>query len=86
MTKVQLSLTDQETAILTSYGSRFGYNLPKTIRYVISKASEEFLKEGAIPTYAIGDKTERVVIQALEDHKKGKTCQIEDIDEFLDSL
>jgi len=86
MTKVQLSLTDQEAAILTSYGSRFGYNLSKTIRFVISKASEEFLKESAIPVYKMSRKTEEVALEALKDHEGGKTHKINDVDEFLNGL
>ena len=50
MTKVQLTLTTQEATLLKNYGSQFGYNLPKTIRFFISKASEEILKN-EVPTF-----------------------------------
>ncbi|MBU0978267.1 MAG: hypothetical protein ABIJ33_02190 [Patescibacteria group bacterium] len=85
MTKVQLSLTDQEATILSDYGSQFGYNLPKTIRFVISKTTEQVLKE-AIPTFAMSHQTEKVALGALEDYKQGKTHKIEDVDKFLRSL
>jgi len=38
------------------------------------------------PISPLSEKTEKVALQALEDHKQGKTKQIDDIDEFLDSL
>ena len=86
MTKVQLSLTNQETAILESYGSQFGYNLAKTIRYIITKTSEEFLKQNKIPVFPMSKKTESIALKALKDYKEGKTHEIKDIDEFLDNL
>jgi len=86
MTKVQLSLTNQETAILNSYGAQFGYNLAKTIRFVISKATEKFLQQGTIPTYKMSPQTEAIGLKALKDHKAGKTTEIKDIDSFFDKL
>ncbi len=47
MNKVQLTLTNEETAILSSYGRQFGYSLPKTIKFIISKTAESYLKEQA---------------------------------------
>ena len=41
MTKVQLSLTDQEAAILAGYGEQFGYSLAKVAKFFISKAMEK---------------------------------------------
>ena len=86
MTKVQLSLTNQEAAILNSYGSQFGYNLSKTIRFVISKATESFLQQGTIPTFKMSPQTEAIGLKALKDHKAGKTTEIKDIDSFFDKL
>lgn len=85
MTKVQLSLTPQEAAILSSYGSKFGYNLPKTIRFFLSKASEEIIKN-EIPTFKMSKKTEENGLKALEEHRLGKTYEMDDVDEFFDSL
>jgi len=85
MTKVQLSLTTQEATILGNYGSKFGYNLPKTIRYFITKASEEILRD-EIPTFKMSKKTEDNGLKALEEHRLGKTHEMDDVDEFFDSL
>ncbi|MBU2592673.1 hypothetical protein KKD61_04400 [Patescibacteria group bacterium] len=86
MTKVQLSLTDQEAAILSNYGSQFGYNLPKTIRFVISKASEKLLREGVVPVYEMSKKTEKKGLEALKKHKAGKTIAVQDVKEFFSAL
>lgn len=86
MSKVQLALTEQETAILNSYGSQFGYNLSKTIRFVISKAVESFLQQGTIPIYKMSEKREKIALKALKDHKAGKTKEIKNIDEYFNNL
>ena len=86
MTKVQLSLTDQEAAILTGYGSRFGYSLPKMIRFVISKTTEEALKEGRIPVFEMSEKTEQAGLQALKEYTTGKTIAVDDVDAFFDTI
>ncbi|PIR62055.1 MAG: hypothetical protein COY81_04505 [Candidatus Pacebacteria bacterium CG_4_10_14_0_8_um_filter_43_12] len=86
MNKVQLSLTDEETAILASYGSQFGYSLPKTLRFVISKAAEKFIREGTIPVFEMSDKIEQTGLKALKEHQAGKTIAVDDIDTFFDNL
>ena len=85
MTKVQLSLTSQEANIIGNNGSQFGYNLPKTIRYFITKASEEILRD-EIPTFKMSKKTEENGLKALEEHRLGKTQEMDDIDGFFSSL
>ena len=72
MTKVQLTLTDNEAAILKSYGSQFGYNLSKTIRFLISKATEKAIVEGTIPEFPMSEQTERVGLEALKEHRARK--------------
>ena len=86
MTKVQLSLTPEETKILTKYGNKFGYNLPRTIRYVITKAAEDFLRDGEIPVYKASSKREAAGLKALKEYKEGKTVEIKNVEEFFDNL
>ncbi len=85
MTKVQLSLTTQEASLLENYGSQFGYNLPKTIRFFISKASEEILKN-KIPTFSMSEETEKNGLEALEEHRLGETAKVDDVADFFSSL
>ena len=86
MSKVQLSLTSEEAAILEGYGNQFGYSLPKTIRYIISNAAENFLREGAVPVFKMSEKTERAGLQALREQKQGKAVAVEDVNSFFDNL
>ena len=86
MTKVQLSLTDEEAAILSGYGEQFGYNLPKVIRFIISKAAENAIQGRTIPVYPMSESTEKTGLQALKEHESGKTTRLENIDEYFDNL
>lgn len=86
MNKVQLSLTTEEVAILEGYGNQFGYSLPKTLRYIISKAAESFLREGTIPVFEMSEKTEKAGLDALKEYRSGKTTGINNADDFIDSL
>ncbi len=86
MNKVQLSLTDEEATILASYGSQFGYSLPKTLRFVISKAAEKFMREGTIPVFKMSDKTEQTGLEALKEYRAGKAIAVDDVDTFFDNL
>lgn len=86
MTKVQLSLPDQEVSILQYYGNQLGYSLPKIIRFVITKASEEILEKQTIPTYQMSEKTEQKGIDALQAYRKGQTKEVKNIEEFFRSL
>lgn len=86
MNKVQLSLTNEEAAILEGYGSQFGYSLPKTLRYIISKAAENFLKEGTVPVFEMSAITEQAGLDALKEYRSGKTTAVSNTDEFFDNL
>ena len=86
MNKVQLSLTDEESAILEEYGNQFGYSLPKTLRFIISKAAEKFIEEGTIPVFEMSEKTEKAGLEALKEYRAGKTIAVNDSDEFFDNL
>jgi len=86
MTKLQLTLTDNEAAILKSYGSQFGYNLSKTVRFLISKATERAIAEGAIPEFSMSEKTEKIGLEALKEHRAGKSIKIDDVSDFFSDL
>ena len=86
MTKVQLSLTDNEAAILKSYGSQFGYNLAKTIRFLISKAAEKAIVEGTIPEFPMSEKTEKLGLEAIKEHRAGKSIKVDNISDFFAKL
>ena len=86
MTKVQLSLTQEEAAILIGYGEQFGYSLPKTIKFMISKATESVVRSGGLPVYDLPASLEKKGLQALDEHKAGKTTEIKDFAAYFDAL
>jgi flagellar motor component MotA len=86
MTKVQLTLTDQEAALLAGYGSQLGYNVPKTAKFFIKKAAEKILNQGIVPVYEMSEEIELKGLAALEEHKAGATIQVADPKKFFEEL
>ncbi|MBT4124485.1 MAG: hypothetical protein HN981_04240 [Candidatus Pacebacteria bacterium] len=86
MTKVQLTLTDQEAAILAGYGTQLGYNVPKTAKFFIAQATAQILKQGITPVYEMSEKTERKGLEALAEHRAGKTTKVTDAKQFFEEL
>lgn len=86
MTKVQLTLTDQEAAILAGYGTQLGYNVPKTAKFFISQATAQILKQGIAPVYKMSDEIEKKGLEALAEHRAGKTTKVTDAKQFFEEL
>lgn len=86
MTKIQLTLTDQEAALLAGYGSQLGYNVPKTAKFFIKKAAEQILNQGVIPVYEMSSETEQRGLEALTKHEAGKTTKVTDAKKFFEEL
>lgn len=86
MTKLQLTLTDEEAALLAGYGSQLGYNLAKTARFFISKATSQILHDGIVPIHEMSDETERKGLEALAEHRAGKTAKVTDVKKFFEEL
>lgn len=85
MTKVQLSLTNQEAAILSAKADQLGYNLTKYLKFLISKAADASIAQDDLPSFPMSERLEEVGIQALKDHKAGKTISFNSIDELFES-
>lgn len=83
---MQLTLADQEAAILTSYGEQFGYSLPKTIKFLLGKAAEQAHNSRTIPVYTLPEALEQKGPVALEDHRAGKTTEVTDFKSYFQSL
>jgi len=85
MTKIQVTLTDQEAAYLSGYGSQFGYSLPKTAKYFLSKEVEKIAREQALPVYPLSPKMEEKGRQAVDEYKAGKTIEVTNIESYFNS-
>lgn len=84
MTKVQLTLTSQEADILTVRASQLGYNLTRYVKYLITKEAVQSIRADDMPTFPMSSRLEKIGLQALEDHKAGKTVTFDSIEELFE--
>lgn len=71
MTKLQITLTDQEGALLSEQAMLLGYDVTKYAKFVLAQKAIEQLT--AIPTYKATPTMERVIRQGLDEYRRGKT-------------
>lgn len=76
MTKVQLTLSDQEVQAISSIGSKYGYNLSKTLKFIIGREATRFIDDSRLPTYEMSQKNEARAIRTLKEHRLGKTVKL----------
>ena len=76
MTKVQLTLTDQEVHAISSIGSKYGYNLPKTLKFLVSREAARIIDDASLPTFEMSQVNERRANSALREHRDGKTVKL----------
>ena len=86
MNKLQITLTDQEKALLAGYGSKLGYNVSKTAKFILRQAVAKLLEEGTVPVYQMSWENEKKGIEALEEHKAGSTIRVDDAKKFFEEL
>lgn len=71
MTKLQISLTDEETQLLEEKASLLGYDVTKYAKFVLAREAVEEIK--SIPTFKATPKMERIIKKGLEEDAQGKT-------------
>lgn len=81
MTKLQLSLTDQEAIIFTHQASLLGYDLTRFVKYQLTRLAEQFLSE--ITSVKMSKKTENMVLRAQNDYQKGTLKTADSLDEIF---
>lgn len=79
MTKLQISLTNQEAAALSFGASNLGYSLTRFVKFILGQKAVEYNLE--IPNFKMSKKTEKRVEEAISDYKAGKTVGV-DIDKL----
>jgi len=84
MTKIQLSLTDQETDILSAEAARLGYNLTKFIKFLISRTSFDISSKKEIPEFKMSKNAEDISLAAIEEYKKNKSVKVESFKKLAD--
>lgn len=71
MTKLQITLTDEETQLLSLRAAVLGYDVTKYAKFVLAQdAVEQF---SSIPTFQATPKMEKIAKKAITDYRAGKT-------------
>ena len=71
MTKLQITLTDQETQLLSMRAAVLGYDVTKYAKFVLAKDAVEEIT--SIPTFAATSKMNLLLKKALKDDNDGKS-------------
>ena len=73
MTKLQITLTDQETQLPSMRAAVLGYDVTKYAKFVLAKDAVEEIT--SIPTFAATPKMNLLLKKALEDDNNGKSVE-----------
>lgn len=71
MTKLQITISDQEANLLAMKGSYLGYDVTKYVKHVLAKEAEEALR--LWPTFQATSTMERLMGEAEAEDRKGVT-------------
>ncbi len=80
--QVKVTLPTELLQFVKAKADILGLSVATYVRHLVI----EDTKEDQIPNYKMSEDTEEVVLQALEEHKQGRTKLIDDIDKFMDEL
>lgn len=81
MTKLQLTLTPSEAQVLSFQAQKFGYDLTRYVKYLISKTVDSIMSEPVIPMSA---KTEKLLSNSLAKYSKGKLSSVNTVNELFE--
>lgn len=83
-TKLQLTLTPQETQFFNYKASQLGYDLTRYIKFTISKIAEAVNYEiNQVPTYEMSKKTDKMVEKDLVDYQAGKLKSVTNVNDLF---
>lgn len=71
MTKLQITLTDEEGALLSEQAMLLGYDVTKYAKFVLAQKAIEQLT--VMPTYKATPTMERIIQKGREEYAQGKT-------------
>lgn len=80
--QVKVTLPTQLQEFAQSKAAKFGMTLSSYIKHLVL----DDVRDMDTPTFSMSKKTEDVALQALRDHREGKTRAITDLDTYLDNL
>ncbi len=73
MTKLQITLTDEETQLLSLRAAALGYDVTKYAKFVLAQDAVEQVTY--VPTFRATPKMERIIKQGLKEDGEGKTIE-----------
>lgn len=71
MTKLQITLTDEETQLLAMRGGSMGYDVTKYAKYVLAREAIDGVY--GVPTFRTNARMEKAIKEGLEEYRRGKT-------------
>lgn len=80
--QIKVTLPAQLHAYLKSKADKFGLTMSTYVKNLII----DDVKDVNIPTFKMSKKNEKIALQALKEHKEGKTKKIDDVSTYLNSL
>ena len=80
--QIKVTLPEQLHIYLRSKADKFGLTLSAYVRNLII----DDVKDVDVPVFRMSAKREKIALDAVDDYKKGKTREINDISEYLNSL
>lgn len=75
MDKIQLTLTNQETQLLSRQAARLGYDVTKYVKFLISREAYKAAVTKS-STRTLSTRAERHIQEALEEHEHGTTTPL----------
>jgi hypothetical protein len=82
MTKLQISLTDEETALLQNGADNLGYSLTRFVKFLLGQKAMELNQ--AVPTFNMSDKLEKRVEKAMKNFRAGDVVKVNHLSELLE--
>lgn len=81
-TQIKVTLPIELYEFVQAKASRFGMSVASYAKHVLLNE----VKDSDIPTFKMSKKREKLAEQAWAEYKAGKTIEINDIEEFFNSL
>lgn len=84
MNKIQITLTPQETTLLSLQGQSLGYDVTKFVKFLVSREVYDFAAK--IPTYKMSKTLEGETEKALKEYNAGSLHGYSSVDEMFAGL
>lgn len=80
--QIKVTLPGQLYGFAKSKADKFGLTLSSYVKNLII----DDVKDVAVPTFKMSSKREKIALKALKEYKEGKVNEIENVEEYLNTL